>query len=124
MKFLALTPMIQTEDMDETIRFYTEVLGFTLDNKDDGRGMARLSKDHAAIVVSTPGEHEEISKAIFTGSFYFRVDDADAAWEALRSKAAICYPLETFEYGMREFAVYDNNGYILQFGREVDRKDY
>jgi len=31
----------------------------------------------------------------------------------------ICYPIETFEYGMREFAIYDNNGYLLQFGEAV-----
>ena len=26
---------------------------------------------------------------------------------------------ETFAYGMREFAIYDNNGYLLQFGTPV-----
>ena len=24
--------------------------------------------------------------------------------------------MEEFHYGMREFAIYDNNGYMLQFG--------
>jgi hypothetical protein len=37
-----------------------------------------------------------------------------------KDKARICYELEEFEYGMREFAVYDNNGYLLQFGEPVD----
>lgn len=32
---------------------------------------------------------------------------------------SVVYPIETFAYGMREFAIRDNNGYILQFGREV-----
>ena len=27
--------------------------------------------------------------------------------------------IETFEWGMREFAIYDNNGYVLQFGQET-----
>jgi hypothetical protein len=27
-----------------------------------------------------------------------------------KDKARLCYPVENFEYGMREFAVYDNNG--------------
>jgi hypothetical protein len=27
--------------------------------------------------------------------------------------------MEDFEYGMREFAIRDNNGYILQFGQEI-----
>ncbi len=36
----------------------------------------------------------------------------------LKDKAAIVYPLEDFDYGMREFAIRDNNGYILQVGQE------
>jgi hypothetical protein len=31
----------------------------------------------------------------------------------------IAYPMEDFEYGMREFAIYDNNGYMLQFGAPI-----
>jgi hypothetical protein len=27
--------------------------------------------------------------------------------------------MEDFAYGMREFAIYDNNGYMLQFGAPV-----
>ena len=27
---------------------------------------------------------------------------------------------EDFEHGMREFAIYDNNGYMLQFGQEIE----
>ncbi|MFN5228579.1 MAG: hypothetical protein ACK5Q3_18600 [Planctomycetota bacterium] len=27
--------------------------------------------------------------------------------------------LEDFDYGMREFAIYDNNGYLLQFGQSL-----
>jgi hypothetical protein len=33
-----------------------------------------------------------------------------------RSRA---YPLKDFDYGMREFTIRDNNGYILQFGPEI-----
>jgi hypothetical protein len=28
--------------------------------------------------------------------------------------------MENFEYGMREFAIYDNNDTMLQFGQEID----
>jgi hypothetical protein len=34
-------------------------------------------------------------------------------------KAGACYPIEDFEYGRREFAIFDNNGYLLQFGQEI-----
>ena len=45
--------------------------------------------------------------------------DVDALWDAVRDHARICYTPETFAYGMREFAVYDNNGFLLQFGQAV-----
>ncbi len=56
---------------------------------------------------------------MFTGSFYINTEDADEIWNSLKGKMKICYTIENFEYGMREFAIYDNNGYILQFGQEI-----
>jgi hypothetical protein len=53
------------------------------------------------------------------GSLYFRVREVDGLWLQLKDRARICYPIETFEYGMREFAIYDNNGYLFQFGEAV-----
>jgi len=37
-------------------------------------------------------------------------------WNSLKDVVKVCYPMEDFFYGMREFAIYDNNGYMLQFG--------
>ena len=53
---------------------------------------------------------------------YYRKRDGlryEQIWERLKDKTNVCYPIETFEYGMREFAIYDNNGYLLQFGQEI-----
>jgi len=36
----------------------------------------------------------------------------------LKGKARVCSGIEKFESGMREFAVYDNNGYLPQFGQQ------
>ncbi|MEO6655450.1 MAG: VOC family protein [Pyrinomonadaceae bacterium] len=55
----------------------------------------------------------------FTGTFYFTTDDVEAMWKKVDGKAKVCYGIEDFEYGMREFAIYDNNGYTLQFGQEI-----
>jgi len=37
----------------------------------------------------------------------------------LKHNTEIVYPIEDFDYGMREFAIRDSNGYCLQFGQEV-----
>jgi hypothetical protein len=38
----------------------------------------------------------------------------------LKAKTKICYSIENFEYGMRKFAIYNNNDYVLQFGQEIN----
>ena len=68
---------------------------------------------------SAPNEHEGDVRPALTGSLYFRVRDVDSLWSRLKDGARVCYPIENFAYGMREFAIYDNNGYLLQFGEAV-----
>lgn len=70
-------------------------------------------------MITKPNSHEKFGRIGFSGSFYFNVDDVEGLWNDLNTITKICYPIETFEWGMREFAVYDNNGYILQFGQPV-----
>lgn len=112
--------MLWTENLDETIGFYMHILGFELLSRNDEWHWASLRKDDVYIMFALPNEHENPLAIGFTGSFYFNVDKVDELWEDLKKKARICYEIETFEWGMREFAVYDNNGYILQFGEPVD----
>ncbi|MFT3935761.1 MAG: VOC family protein [Chitinophagaceae bacterium] len=120
MKLQFLRPMLYTALFDETIVFYTETLGFVLGNRNDDWGWARLYKDDVEIMLARPNEHFPFEKASFTGSFYFTTDDVETIWQQLKDKAKICYEIESFEWGMREFAVYDNNGYILQFGQSTE----
>ena len=67
-----------------------------------------------------PNTHLPYAKPCLTGSLYFRTTKADAWWQALKDKAMIAYPLEDFEYDMREFGITDCNGYMLQFGQELE----
>ena len=119
MKVTNVRPMIWTEDFAGTIRFYTETFGFTAHEVNDEWGWASLALDDAGVMISRPNAHAKYDKIGFTGSFYFNTDDVDALWEKLKDNAKVCYPIEDFFYGMREFAVYDNNGYLLQFGQEI-----
>ena len=114
-----MRPMLWTEDLQGTIDFYTRSLGFTCGERNDNWGWASLYIDGIALMVARPNEHMPYEKIGFTGSFYFTTDDVNAMWEKLRDTEMICYDIEDFEYGMREFAVYDNNGYLLQFGQEI-----
>ncbi|WP_312301137.1 VOC family protein [Chryseobacterium sp.] len=119
-QFTGLRPILWTENLDDTIGFYMRVLGFTLMGRNDDWQWASLRKDEIYIMLSQPNKHEKTEGIGFSGSFYFNVNKVDELWEDLKTKAGICYEIETFEWGMREFAIYDNNGYILQFGEPTD----
>ncbi|WP_326493157.1 VOC family protein [Chryseobacterium sp. SL1] len=118
-KFNSLRPVLWSEQFDETIGFYTQILGFTLQERNDDWQWASLQKDEVEIMLTKPNQHEKFNGIGFTGSFYFNVENADELWDELKDKTKICYEIETFDWEMREFAIYDNNGYILQFGQDL-----
>ena len=123
MQLLELRPIIWSEQLRETIDFYTQVLGFTCVEVNEEWGWAALQKDKVEIMVAKPNAHIPFEKPVFTGSFYMRTDDVDTLWGNLKDKARIVYAPEIFEWGMREFAIYDNNGYILQFGQTTSNNE-
>lgn len=119
MVFKLLVPILYTEQIDETITFYTKHLGFTCDNKNDDWSWAAIHRNEVKLMLAKPNTHIPFTKPTFTGSFYIKLDDVESLWDELKDKLEICYPIETFEWNMREFAIYDNNGYVLQFGQDL-----
>ena len=123
MKFQPIVPMIWTEQLQETIDFYCNVLGFTCGEQNDEWGWASLFKDDCELMLAKPNQHSPFEKPVFTGTFYIKTDEVEILWNQLKDKSKIVYELETFDWGMREFAIYDNNGYMLQFGQDITEDD-
>jgi len=110
MKFQPIIPMIYSNELQETIDFYVNNLGFVCGNYSEEWGWEALHKDSAELMIAKPNEHTSFDKPAFTGTFYIKTDSVDELWEKLKDKVKIVYPLESFEWGMREFAIQDNNG--------------
>ncbi len=120
MKLVNLRPVIYTKQVKYTVEYYKEILGFTCNGHTKDWSQASLSRDGAEIMVSYPTAHVPFDyKPQFTGSLYITVDNVDELWNELWDRTLNCYELQTFDYGMREFAIYDNNGYLIQFGQPV-----
>lgn len=119
MRFRDLTPMLRTLDLEASVAFFVDLLGFECDARNPEWGWASVKRDGVTIMLATPNAHEPFTAPGFTGSLYIGTDDVDALWERVKDCARVCYPIEDFEYGMREFAIYDRNGYLLQFGQPV-----
>ncbi|MCW7470215.1 VOC family protein [Leptospira kanakyensis] len=123
MKINSLTPMIYTNDIKGTIDFYVKTIGFECLTKEPEWGWAKLRLDQAEIMISKPNDHIPFEKPSFTGSFYLHTENVDEIWGKVYKTTKVCYPIENFDYGMREFAIYDNNGYLLQFGQEIKERN-
>ncbi|MDG5490754.1 VOC family protein [Psychroserpens sp. SPM9] len=119
MAFNALVPTLEVKNMDETIAFYKTHLDFECISR-ESNDWAFVQKDEINIMFSSRFHKDKFPETVFTGGLYIYVDDVDVVWQILKDKVDICYPLENVEYGMREFAILDCNGYRLHFGQELE----
>ncbi|MBX7223779.1 MAG: VOC family protein [Blastocatellia bacterium] len=123
MRLLHQKTMLEVNNLAETIAFYTENLGFTCCAAFpdvESPTWAALERDGIELMFSVRNAHSPVENPTMTGALYFTVKNATEAWELLKDKARIEYPIEDFDYGMREFAIRDCNGYLLQFGQELE----
>lgn len=120
MNLTNIRPMFWVEDVKATMSYYVNVLGFTHGRHLENWAWGFVYKDNVEFMFTKPGEHFPYKGMEFSGSFYLNTDNVDAWWEFLKEKAEIFFPIENFEYNMREFAIKDCNGFILQFGQEIN----
>ena len=113
----AVTPMLTVVSIEAAVNFYRDILGFR--HETSTPAWACMSLDGIEIMFSLPNQHIPFTKPVMTGSLYFRTDDVESLWSRLKDTCQVEYALEEFEYGMREFAIRDNSGYLLQFGQEI-----
>ena len=126
---------MMVDDVRESVKFYTDILGFTLnmvvpedsktiDNelKDDNKYVyAMVSRDEVFIMLMNKdvfGEDLPMLKGATIGasvSFYCDVDNINKVYNSLKGKVDIAIDLHTTWYGMQEFYIKDCNGYILGF---------
>ena len=110
------TPELFVRDVEESIRFYTETLGFQLEGRmpeDESKPVewAMVANGNASFMFQKPDSPRRPDGVVF----YLAVGDADATIEALRARgASVEGPIDQF-YGYREAAVMDPNGYKLVF---------
>jgi len=118
------SPMLKVPDLSATIKFYTETLGFTVQNQmkdDDGKASwCALKWGNAQVLFySAESFDQPPGPPSMTVVLYFNPADVRALWEHLKDRADVAWQLEEMPYGMLEFALRDCNGYILSFGQEV-----
>jgi len=120
MNLRQLTPRLYTDNMPRSLAFYTTQLDLLCDAIDVESGWASLRRGAIHLMLSAPHEHASFGGRPFTGALYFYVEGIDDWWERLRTRVPVAYELASFDHGMREFAVYDPDGYLVQLGEEIE----
>lgn len=138
MELKKLTTNLMVEDVNRTIEFYRETLGFEFVMavpKDSQEVLMEIPKDKSLIyAMMKRGSIEMMFQAkdslskdipvfkdmVIGGSltFYFEVENINDLYSELKEKVTIVKELHTTFYGMQEFYVKDCNGYILGFAEK------
>ncbi|MBB4805406.1 catechol 2,3-dioxygenase-like lactoylglutathione lyase family enzyme [Chryseobacterium defluvii] len=123
-----LSPILWTKDLEKTIAFYVNILGFR--SQSNFPNFASLSRDDIKIMIIVPiagpddcenadDRESFFPKPLMTGSIYIFSQNVDALWEDIRDKVTIQSSIADREYLMRDFSILDNNGYELVFGHHI-----
>lgn len=120
-KLTGCVPMLWVPDLTDAVEYYVETLGFKCDALEPDGHWAQVTRDGISIMFALPYEGWDFEEPEFTGSIYFRTDKVDSMWKKISKNedVNVCYPPDDMDYGMREFGIYDLNGYLLQFGQPL-----
>jgi len=109
---------VLVDDPIKAFKFYTEVLGFTQTGYypiESQPVRTEIRRDGVAIVLYTEAVHVDDSTPKFTGGLYIFPENVDSLARELRDKVPFAWGPEQGEYGYRQFAIRDPDGYLLIF---------
>lgn len=117
--WLHLMPRLPVSDLDRSIAYYQEALGFRLAWRTAGGGLAALASGDIEVLLLVP----------WTGgappppqSAYVYVEDPDSLCaEYQQAGADVVEPVASRSYGMRDFVVQDPDGHRFRLGRGEER---
>ncbi len=129
-EFAAIAPELFVSNVDASVRFYTQTLGFELLRADppgdDGRSdFAVVARGGAMIMLADErmlrGSGEPIGEPRGRGiDVRIMAGDVDALYASLQQAGAnIVAPLRDRPYGLRDFVVRDPDGFGLRFARPI-----
>ncbi|MDB5002186.1 MAG: hypothetical protein JWQ34_411 [Mucilaginibacter sp.] len=108
-------PILASLNADETIAFYTNKLGFTLDANWDGYII--FSRDNIGIHL-WPCDNKEIAE---NTACYIYVTEIEKLYAELEPRCIIHTNglLKEMPWNMKQFSVLDNNGNLINFGQRI-----
>jgi glyoxylase I family protein len=125
-----LCPLIQVFDMDNSLHFYCELLGFEIVEKAAGGGWAWLRQGNAELMLNTAydeGERpEKPDPARLLGhqdtGLFIGCPDVDSAYDYLHAKGVDVSKPKVAWYGMKQMSLKDPDGFGICFQWKADQR--
>jgi DNA-binding transcriptional MerR regulator/catechol 2,3-dioxygenase-like lactoylglutathione lyase family enzyme len=117
--WLHLMPRLPVSNMDLSIAYYQEALGFRLGWRTADGGLAALYSGDIEVLLLAPWTGEAPPPP---QSAYVYVEDPDSlCTEYQQAGADVVEPVASRPYGMRDFVVQDPDGHRFRLGRGEER---
>ena len=121
--FSHAVPFLPVKDLQETVQFYKEKLGFSKEWfwEDSDVGMER--NDLHVLFNKNPNHLTQINSNGQALEICWFVTNVDEIYEEIKSKGVkIISELENKPWRMREFTIFDNNGYAIRIGQGIEEE--
>ena len=135
MKFADVTPNLVVADVERSLAFYRDVLGFSLvatvpeaapyvfawvrrDGVNVFLNSAESVKEHATLASRAIGGTNTLFIVLEAPTV---AEGVDAMFGAIGGRANVFMQLKDQFYGMREFGIEDPDGYVIFFAQEIPR---
>lgn len=128
MKLIEITPNLMVEDVNQTIKFYEDILGFILNQSvpQDGQyDWASVKSGEVEIMLqkrtSLSADFPAFQNMPTGGTLtlFIQMQGIQELYERARLQAEVVQDMNETFYGMREFSIKDPNGYILVFAEPI-----
>ena len=115
-------PCLLVSDMRRSLDFYLEVLGYTQTGYypiESEPNRTEVRRDDVAIILYTEQIHGSDRSPTFTGALYIFPESIETLADELRGKVPFAWGPEDTDFGIREFAIRDPDGYTLVFAKRA-----
>lgn len=127
MEYQSLSPNVGVRDVNETVNFYTETLGFNLvmSNPESGTLEWAMVASGSTIIMfqeldSLKKEYPQLTGRDNNGvlTFYVKMKGMHKLYDKIKDTQYLAKDMHKTFYGADEFAIFDNNGHILTISED------
>lgn len=114
--------MLAVADMDETLDFYTSILGFSVSMKSPDYSI--VERDGATVHLMKAADESVMTAVRGHAEIYIEVDDITSLWQQVQALKPKCKMrgLIVQPYGMTEFHIGDPNDCLVFVGQKTGGK--